>query len=219
MPVVDPQEVTKSPKLPRKLVDVNDLTAIGKEARRRAIVECERRFCGSDAEEITGRDVEVTDRELLATLLDIRTKGGKHLTRAQRLRAKQLLIKAHSEFEARCEEFAQQQEEEASRAAPSPAAPWPAPASEPPRTPQRDPITDAFAGLGSARTPPSGALQEKDDAEKEEEERLAHATRAAHDRLAEGVSVFRRREHTAVSAARHQQPHASCRCQRATGNG
>ena len=43
-------------------------------------LEAERRFCGNDSEVLTGQDVEMTEKDGLATLLDPRTANCMHLT-------------------------------------------------------------------------------------------------------------------------------------------
>ena len=51
----------------------DDFTAIGKICLMRATLEAERRYCGNDQEVLSGADVLVSERELLALLLDPRT--------------------------------------------------------------------------------------------------------------------------------------------------
>ena len=51
----------------------DDFTAIGKICLERAKLEAERRYCGNDGEQLSGNDVLVSEREMLALLLDPRT--------------------------------------------------------------------------------------------------------------------------------------------------
>lgn len=78
-------------KLPRRTVDKDHLRHVAAECLNRAVLETQCRSCGVEGEE--GPDdtmVEVNNRELLATLLDIRTHKTAHLAAAQRRRAFEL---------------------------------------------------------------------------------------------------------------------------------
>jgi hypothetical protein len=72
------QEITASHtdnSLPHKTKKVSELTAIGKTARDRAILECQRRFCGTQnrTEEIKENiKVEISEREMMARMVDPR---------------------------------------------------------------------------------------------------------------------------------------------------
>lgn len=83
--VVNLSEVTKETKLPRISKLVRNFTEYGKECRALACLEAERRLYGSNSELMDG-DVEVTmsNTELLATLLDIRTVHCKYISKEQR---------------------------------------------------------------------------------------------------------------------------------------
>ena len=52
---------------------VMELTSVGQTTRARAQLEFERRFCGNTTEEVTEVDVQLTKRDQLATLPDMRT--------------------------------------------------------------------------------------------------------------------------------------------------
>ncbi|KAI9344980.1 hypothetical protein BDR26DRAFT_932541 [Obelidium mucronatum] len=96
--VVDQAAIGTSPVLPRTNVAVTHLTTIGQTCRNRAILEVERRFCGNDTETATGASFECSDRQLLATLLDLQTVKCEHLTSLQRNRAKELLFDQYVSF-------------------------------------------------------------------------------------------------------------------------
>lgn len=74
--VIDVVNVSSSPKVPRKDVAVDNLTAIGKMCLKRAQLEAERRFCGNIGTEITdisGAPVVMTAWQDVAMLMDPRT--------------------------------------------------------------------------------------------------------------------------------------------------
>jgi len=118
------------------MCDVADMTPLGKECRKRALVESQRRFCGKDIEEpVSDARITITPRELLATVLDVRTKGCSHLSDSERKAARALLINEMIKFEKQVDKF--EAEAVAAAAAPLPAAAaCPASASVPP-TPTR----------------------------------------------------------------------------------
>jgi hypothetical protein len=58
---------------PRVLRAVSEFSDIGKECRRRAILEGERRCCGNNGFELTGAPVEVSERSELASMMDPRS--------------------------------------------------------------------------------------------------------------------------------------------------
>jgi hypothetical protein len=109
--VIDLENVTKSPKLPRVARAINDLSSTGATCRLRAILEGERRWCGNTTETILDEPIVMTDRELLATLLDLRTVGAAHLTSAQRARAIELFEKAYVRFAGKYVEFQKAEEQ------------------------------------------------------------------------------------------------------------
>jgi hypothetical protein len=61
-------------------------------------LEGERRFCGNTTEELLGGHVIITNRELLATILDIRTVGCAHLTSEQATQAYDLYRQEYRTF-------------------------------------------------------------------------------------------------------------------------
>ena len=73
--IVDLEEVTASPNMPRVEKSVNNLTRVGKMARFRAILESERRFCGNNSEKHNDAPVEFSVRDELSVLLDARTNN------------------------------------------------------------------------------------------------------------------------------------------------
>ena len=96
-------EVTKKTKLPRMSKLVVDFTECGKECIERACLEAERRFCGCNNEFIDG-DVEVTmsNTEMLATLLDIRTVHCKHISKEQRNKAIEIYQDEYIKYYRQC---------------------------------------------------------------------------------------------------------------------
>jgi hypothetical protein len=81
--------------MPTKSKHQHEFTAVGRMALARARLEAERRFCGNKTEHILGLDVEASDRELLATILDLRTKSMHSLSKPHRKRAVALLNESH----------------------------------------------------------------------------------------------------------------------------
>ena len=81
--------------LPRKMVPVSDLSSVAKTCLERAQLEYQRRYQGNVTETIDsaliGTGIVMSDRELLCTLLDIRTCRATHLIDEQRRRAYALL--------------------------------------------------------------------------------------------------------------------------------
>ena len=97
--VIDLDQVTTAPKLPRISKNVREMTMIGKEVRLRALIEGERRFCGNKTDNlIHTAEAVMSDRELLATVLDLRTFGCAHLSEGQRTKAKELYETAYVNF-------------------------------------------------------------------------------------------------------------------------
>ena len=72
-----------------KWKNVADFTAAGAECLRRAQLEFERRFCGNNSEVVDGwSSIVVNEKEIMATLLDVRTLTCSHLPEDLRQRAK-----------------------------------------------------------------------------------------------------------------------------------
>ena len=84
-----------------------NFTPLAQEARRRATLEGERRFCGNRTEELTGNDVEMTKRDKLATALDPRTVNCLHIRHRPDLmkEIKDLLLDAYVAYGLRALEF------------------------------------------------------------------------------------------------------------------
>ena len=61
-------------------------------------MECERRFGENDTELINGTPIKLSNRQLMATLLDVRTKDCLHITERQRKQAVDLLMDLYVEF-------------------------------------------------------------------------------------------------------------------------
>ena len=81
--VVDINQVTKSPTVIRTWININELSDVGEECVRRCLLEGERRWCGNKTEILNNSAPVIGHRELLSTLLDIRTVKCHHLTKAQ----------------------------------------------------------------------------------------------------------------------------------------
>jgi len=79
------------PPLPRELV--SDFSDTGKECHTRARIEFQRRFLGSTSDTLLPEcgPVVINERQLVATLLDLRTARGGHLTPVQRAQAQAAL--------------------------------------------------------------------------------------------------------------------------------
>ena len=91
--VIDLEQENISCRPVRVLKLVSDFSDTGKTALNRAIIEFQRRFLGSK-KEIVDEDcgpVVINERQLAATLLDLRTARGAHLTQAQRREAQAAL--------------------------------------------------------------------------------------------------------------------------------
>lgn len=199
--VIDPSRVTKDSKLERINKRRDELTSVGRTCLERAIIEGERRFCGSDAETITDKQVIVSDRELLATLVDVRTKGAAHLSPEQRRTAKAKLVELHQEFAAQRDAKAAEAAAEAARGATEaerarndrPAA---AAATSPPCTPPRD--EHALMYAESAWTPPDAsnsaparAEESRASEERLREKRLEEATFAVNNWLKSDIDLVK----------------------------
>ena len=96
--VIDLTRVNKTSKLPRIAVPVSELTELGLTARMRATLEGERRMCGNTTEEVTGAEVILNGRELMASLLDLRTIRVQFLTSTQQQQALKLLESAYVKY-------------------------------------------------------------------------------------------------------------------------
>ena len=96
--VVDLAKVDKQPRLIRKPVPVTSLSQIGQICRKRATLEGERRYCGNKTEELSGAPLLIGRRELLSTLLDLRTVGCAHLTSDQRHEAVDIFREVYVDF-------------------------------------------------------------------------------------------------------------------------
>ena len=79
LPVIKMADVGVEPNLPRHDVEEANLSYIGKECKRRCLLEAERRFAGNTTEELTHADVEMDSSDELAQLLDPRINNCKHL--------------------------------------------------------------------------------------------------------------------------------------------
>ena len=74
---------------------------------QRATLECERRFGENDTERINGTPIKLTSRQLMATLLDVRTKDCLHITDEQRKKAVELLAEEYVKFSAQSHDYHQ----------------------------------------------------------------------------------------------------------------
>eukprot|EP00173_Palmaria_palmata_P005208 Plantae.Rhodophyta-Palmaria_palmata.ctg8739.p1 GENE.Plantae.Rhodophyta-Palmaria_palmata.ctg8739~~Plantae.Rhodophyta-Palmaria_palmata.ctg8739.p1 ORF type:complete len:413 (-),score=98.00 Plantae.Rhodophyta-Palmaria_palmata.ctg8739:123-1319(-) len=111
--VVDAEAVTASPKMPRVDVDVADMSPVGEECLRRARLEAERRYCENSGEELTSGEYCSSDRELGATLLDLRTVNANHLSTAKRGEALAVLKDEYGIFGTRAFEYRAQKKKKA----------------------------------------------------------------------------------------------------------
>ncbi len=73
------QKISHNDKEPRESVEVSKFSPFGKVALERACLEGERRFCGNKTEVLTGGNPVVSRRELIASVLDLRTLKGGHM--------------------------------------------------------------------------------------------------------------------------------------------
>ena len=71
------------PRPTRKEVCVINLSAVGQETRRRALLECERRFCVNRTEQLNGSVVVKSNHELVCMGLDLRLYACNHLVKAE----------------------------------------------------------------------------------------------------------------------------------------
>ncbi|KAJ1447864.1 hypothetical protein M885DRAFT_591152 [Pelagophyceae sp. CCMP2097] len=96
---------TKVPFL-RETVSVDDFGAIGRETCRRSLVEFQRQFCGSDSEDVvTGAEFRMTDRQAMASVLDIRTMRSPDIPKGEKKRGFDLLRLAYIHFAGRKKEY------------------------------------------------------------------------------------------------------------------
>eukprot|EP00171_Calliarthron_tuberculosum_P019558 IDg19558t1 len=77
---IDLNAVTDSPRLPRINVSINEFSKVSRKCVECARLEAERRYCGNKGESPSWKEYEPSERELGATLLDLRTISGKHLS-------------------------------------------------------------------------------------------------------------------------------------------
>jgi hypothetical protein len=89
----------------RIMVPVSSMSEGAQEAVTRARLAGERRFAGNDSQELTGDPLILNQRELLATMFDVRTKGCRHLAPAQKQQAFDLCLDELCTFTERCEDF------------------------------------------------------------------------------------------------------------------
>jgi hypothetical protein len=105
--VVDYKSVTASPVLPLLDKELASFSAVGQEAVMRAQLEAERRFCGNATEHLTGAPVELTRRDKLSMLLDLRTVNCDHIAGRDGLRreSKALLKESFLVYSFRAHKF------------------------------------------------------------------------------------------------------------------
>ena len=91
--VIDLDQDNIGPRPVRVVKRVSDFSDTGKECLIRARIEFQRRFLGSTSDTLLPAcgPVVINDRQLVATLLDLRTARGGHLTQAQRTQAQAAL--------------------------------------------------------------------------------------------------------------------------------
>mmetsp|Transcript_17226 Transcript_17226/g.55920 ORF Transcript_17226/g.55920 Transcript_17226/m.55920 type:complete len:852 (-) Transcript_17226:375-2930(-) len=106
--VVQLENVTKEPKMPREPVSKDDLSAVGRMCLERARLEAERRFCGNKTEEILDYCYKMNDREKIATLLDFRTVNCDHIPPFMAKTAKGLLQELYIQYGKRAFDYKQE---------------------------------------------------------------------------------------------------------------
>jgi len=105
VPCIDLNSPVMSAHPQRIMVPVSSMSACAQEAVTRAKLAAERRFAGNDSLELTGAPLKLNKRELLATILDVRTKGCRHVPQAQREQAFDLCLDELCTFTERCEDY------------------------------------------------------------------------------------------------------------------
>eukprot|EP00966_Prymnesium_polylepis_P141588 3269875-Prymnesium_polylepis.1 len=109
MQVADLNNLAEVAKLNRISLPVANFGELGNAARTRAMIEAQRRFCvGAEKTEtvITPTpDIQSSDRSLVATLLDLRTCSGSHLSKEQFSKAKELYYAAYVDFAQKATDF------------------------------------------------------------------------------------------------------------------
>ena len=86
------------PRPTRKEVFVINLSAVGQETRRRALLECERRFCVNRTEQLNGSVVVKSNHELVCMGLDLRLCACNHLVKAESAEVKNAVCDAYVKY-------------------------------------------------------------------------------------------------------------------------
>ena len=125
--MVDLSKPTTAARLPRKPTALKDMSDVGKVCAERALLEGERRFCANKTEEINGANIDMSRREMVATMLDVRTTKGPHINTAQLGECKDAFTNEYANFCVKAKErretlLAQEQEKKVKRAAEGSAA-------------------------------------------------------------------------------------------------
>ena len=109
MEMIDVATWGKSSRAPRKLVKVNTWSRNGRECRRRATLECERRFFGNDTESLLAANdtrLRLSNREKAVLVLDKRTTmNGKILKKPEWREAVNALEDFYVEFYVTAKKF------------------------------------------------------------------------------------------------------------------
>ena len=100
--VIDIGKVTKTEMMSNE-TSISTLSNVGKEGRKKAILEGERRFCGNKTEDITSAIVVMNKMQRVAMLLDLRISGGLHVYKATYVMAKENLKNVYTKFILQCE--------------------------------------------------------------------------------------------------------------------
>jgi hypothetical protein len=101
-------DIGKSPRLPRiEVATESAFSPEGKECLERAKLEGERRFCGNTSEVLTGAPIVLSDRDLKAALLDLRTRACSHLSEGDKAKAIKLYITSYIAFGRRATAYEQ----------------------------------------------------------------------------------------------------------------
>ena len=108
LPVVDLTKPTTNPILPRAPKKYDDFSEAGRTCWQRALLECERRFCGNVTEDIDEAPLVMSDREKISMLLDLRTTKATHVTAEVLDESKQAFYDFYASWMLRAEEYKQE---------------------------------------------------------------------------------------------------------------
>ena len=90
--------INKGPHPTRKETTVISLSVIGQETRKRALLECERRFCVNRTEELNGSAVVKSHHELVCMGLDVRLCTCTHLVKQEAPLVKNAICESYVKY-------------------------------------------------------------------------------------------------------------------------